>query len=293
MLFAAIDIGSNAGRLLFAQVYEENNNILVEKEALIRVPLRLGSETFVKGEIGQNKILDLINTFKAYKNLIEVYKPITFKACATSALREASNYAEIINMIFLETGIHIELIDGMTEASYVVANHSATLDESKLYFYIDVGGGSTEITVVYKNNPIASDSFKVGTVRFVNNLAIDTEYDRMKKFVKKFESYSVTKECVGSGGNINKLSKLFSAKDTNIISYNRLKEGSKFLKSLGLNERIIRLRLRPDRADVIIPAADIFLKIMKWSKSDIVHVPRIGLADGMIHEMYKEYRSKK
>lgn len=291
MLFAAIDIGSNAGRLLFAQVYEENNNILVEKEALIRVPLRLGGDTFIKGEIGQNKIIDLINTFKAYKNLIEVYRPVCYKACATSALREASNHSEIINMIFMETGIHIDLIDGKKEANYVVANHSCKMDPSKLYFYIDVGGGSTEITVIYKNDPIASDSFKVGTVRYVENLAIDEEFERMKKFVKKFQSYTVVKECVGSGGNINKLSKLFSAKDSKLITYTDLKDGAKQLSSLNLNDRIMKLRMRPDRADVIVPAADIFLKIMKWTKSELVHVPRIGLADGIIHELYNDYKA--
>ncbi|MEI7597193.1 MAG: exopolyphosphatase [Bacteroidota bacterium] len=286
MLFAAIDIGSNAGRLLIANVYNVNNIISIEKESLVRVPLRLGNDTFINGKIGESKIEDIINSFKSFAYLLKVYKPVAFKACATSAMREASNSDEVIDRVFKETGIQIHIIDGDDEAKYVFANHSSKQDPKTQYVYIDVGGGSTEITIVYNNKQIATHSFKIGTIRSINDAEMDEEFSRMKKFIKSNTDKYFPIECVGSGGNINKLSNVFSEKGKNTLSYQQLKKALDYLSSFTLEERIIKVGLRPDRADVIIPAAKIYLKAMKWAEADIIQVPKIGLADGIIHELY-------
>lgn len=293
-LFAAIDIGSNAGRLLFSRVYEtKDNKIITEKTSLIRVPLRLGEDSFSKSYISEEKEKNLINSFKAFKYLFEVYKPVSYIACATSALREAINGDKIIYNIRKETGIKVNIIDGLIEAEIICASHS--IDEGnpqQAYLYIDVGGGSTELSVIYENKLQIAESFKVGTVRLLNNEVKESAWKEMKNFLKDINEKYPNIVCVGSGGNINKLSKLFSPKGSRKLSIHSLSRGISELSAMTLEQRIA-LGLRMDRADVIVPAGQIFQFILHNLHCKSIDIPRIGLADGLIKILYYKYKQDK
>jgi exopolyphosphatase/guanosine-5'-triphosphate,3'-diphosphate pyrophosphatase len=226
----------------------------------------------------------------AYKLLMDVYKPLDYIACATSAMREASNSQLIIERIKNETGINIRIIDGIEEAKVIGATDN--LETGKKYsltMYVDVGGGSTEISVLRNHVFVDSGSFKLGTIRILNDKPHEDEWVRLKEWLNKFENDLGKIYLVGSGGNINKLSKLYSTQPDNSLSYPNLKQGYKTLNAMTLQQRIEEMGMRPDRADVIIPAAEIFLTIMKATKSDFIFVPRIGLSDGLIYTIYRKY----
>jgi exopolyphosphatase / guanosine-5'-triphosphate,3'-diphosphate pyrophosphatase len=293
MLFASIDIGTNAVRLLFSHVLTQNGESYVKKASLIRIPLRLGEDVFNHDRISEQKQQELIKTLMAFKLLIEVYQPLASRACATAAMREASNSAEIVERIRQETGIKVEVISGIQEAQLVAT--SDTIPHSKKYkykMYIDVGGGSTEISVLQDQDIIASGSFKIGTIRYLNNKIEEGEWDEMKSWLKEFRNDFGKILLIGSGGNINKIKKVYGNTSKQMLYYHELKHAYKHLSKYSLEERIVKLGLRPDRADVIIPASRIFIQIMKWTKAESIGVPRIGLADGLIRDLYNSYSQK-
>jgi exopolyphosphatase / guanosine-5'-triphosphate,3'-diphosphate pyrophosphatase len=293
MLFAAIDIGSNAGRLYFANVYEHDGLIIAEKASLVRIPLRLGEDAFKINKISEERVINLLKTLKAFKLLIEVYKPVNYIACATAAMREAENSAYIVERAKTETGIELEVISGLVEARIVGTTNSIPTDDNyNLTMYIDVGGGSTEISLVSKDHQIiASNSFKIGTLRMLNKNSINKEWDDLRKWLKDFKKDFGKIYCIGSGGNINKINKIYGTKPNDIVTYISLQNGYNQIRNLPISKRIEDLGMRPDRADVIVPAAQIFLTIMKWTKIDFIYVPKIGLSDGLIHVLYKNYKN--
>jgi len=293
MLFASIDIGSNAVRLFFANVYELKGKAVAEKASLIRIPLRLGEDVFETGCISDKRIENLMKTMNAFKLLMDVYKPVDYIACATSAMREACNGHQIIDKIKNETGINVRIIDGIEEAQVVCAtNNINTGKKYTLTMYVDVGGGSTEISMLRNHVLVGSGSFKLGTIRMLGDKVDEAEWVRMKEWFKNFRKDFGKIYIVGSGGNINKLSKLYSTQPDSSLSFPNLRQGYKKLFNMTLQQRIEEMGMRPDRADVIIPAAEIFLSIMKTTKSDFVFVPRIGLTDGLIYTVYKIHKEK-
>ena len=294
MLFASIDIGSNAVRLFFANVFETDGVPRIEKASLIRIPIRLGDDVFKIGTISENRIENLLKTLKAFNMLIDVYKPVDYIACATSAMREAENKIQIIERIKQETGIQVKIIDGIEEAMLVCSiDNILKAETDTLSVYIDVGGGSTEISILRNHVLVDSESFQIGTIRMLSNKVEKEEWERMIEWLKLYKNDFGKLYLVGSGGNINKLSKLYSSQLDFSLSFRDLKKGFKKLNSLTVQQRIDKMGLRPDRADVIVPAAEIFLAIMKTMKSQYIHVPRIGLSDGLIYFLYKTYKEKK
>lgn len=290
MIFAAIDIGSNAGRLLFSNITEINGVPKAEKASLIRIPLRLGFDVFDNGYISDEKTEDLMNTLKAFKLLIDVYRPVDYKACATSAMREAKNSKELIARIKKEIGIDLIVIDGIKEAKYVTANNNAFFDEKIPYImFIDVGGGSTEISLLHNNILIDSQSFNIGTIRLLHDSVLTSEWDRLADWLAKYKPIYKKIHIVGSGGNINKIKKLYGSQMDEFVSFERIAKAYKELNKLSVEQRISSLNLRPDRADVIVPAGKIFLEIHKILKIDKIFIPKIGLADGIIYSLYQKY----
>jgi exopolyphosphatase / guanosine-5'-triphosphate,3'-diphosphate pyrophosphatase len=292
--FAAIDIGSNAVRLLFCNVYDDNGEITFKKAELIRVPIRLGEDSFLNGKISSKKIEKLVTAMKAFKSLIEVYDAIDYRACATSAMRDAENRYDIVQRVRKEAGIKIEIIDGKTEADIIFSNHiEEHLDKSNNYLYIDIGGGSTEITLFSKNKAVVSQSFNIGTIRMLHN-QIDKEYwSYFKNWIEEISKGYKPLIAIGSGGNINKLFKMSGRKPNKALPTLKLKELYDLLESYSYDERIKVLGLNPDRADVIIPASKILLTVLKKADVEKVIVPQIGLSDGIVHQLYEKYLEKK
>lgn len=294
MKFAAIDIGSNAVRLLFSNVYEDNGKTYFKKTELIRVPLRLGEDSFLNGVISEKKADKLVTSMKAFKHLIDVYDAIDYRACATSAMRDADNRWDIIERVRKEAGIKIELIDGKTEADIVFSNHiEEHLDKNTAYLYIDIGGGSTEITLFSKNKAVVSQSFNIGTIRMLHN-QIDKEYwNYFKNWVKEITKGYKPMLAIGSGGNINKLYRMSGKKLNKPFATSKLKNIYELLASYTYEERINILGLNPDRADVIIPATKILLSILKNAEIEKIIVPQIGLSDGIVHQLYEKHMEMK
>lgn len=293
MLFASIDIGSNAVRLLFSNIFEDENGILSEKATIVRIPLRLGIDVFNTSEISETKVNDLLKTLQAFKLLIEVYKPIDYCICATAAMREANNSKDVCKQIKENTGFDVKIIDGLEEANIVCAfdNFKIPIDKS-ISMYIDVGGGSTEISFINEHKIIGSNSFRIGTIRMLNNKIEEQEWTRLNTWLKEYSIYFGKIFCIGSGGNINKINKVYGKKPSNILSLKKIEEAHHDLSKYSLKERIEVLGMRPDRADVIVPASEIFIKIMKLAKIKRIHVPKVGLADAMVILLYKEYKKK-
>ena len=290
MRLAAIDIGSNAARLLLSEVKMGNNGEPVfNKLNLVRVPLRLGFDVFENNEISKEKTGMVMQTMKAYKHLINAYGVTHVKACATSAMRDARNAQDIIRKIKLETGITIEVISGDAEASFIYENHIAeNMSKDDAYLYVDVGGGSTELTFFSNEKLVFKESFNIGTIRLLKNMVTDAHWDEMKDYIK-----SKTKEyrsviAIGSGGNINKIFSLSKKKDGKPLPFELLKDYYKELSAFTLEERMRIYKLREDRADVIVPALLIYINVMRWTDAKEIYVPRIGLADGLIQHLYKE-----
>ncbi len=286
--YAAIDIGSNAIRLLIANVIEqEGKPTLFRKNALVRVPIRLGEDVFINGEISVNNQKRMMDAMQAFALLMNAHQVISYRACATSAMRDASNGYAFAKAIKEKTTINIEIIDGEEEAKIIAATDlSSFIKEDKTYIYVDVGGGSTEITIYHMGAMIASRSFKIGTVRLLNELVTQEDWDQMKRWIaESCKNYDVV-EIIGSGGNINKVFKLSQRKAGKTLSYLFLSNLYKELMKMTYEERIINLALNPDRADVILPAIRIYLQAMKSSKAKQIAVPKIGLADGIIKSLY-------
>jgi exopolyphosphatase/guanosine-5'-triphosphate,3'-diphosphate pyrophosphatase len=278
-------------RLLINNVIEYNGVKLFKKVDIVRVPIRLGTEAFKEKNISEYTRKRLVQALHGYKHLIEAHEVVNYRGCATSAMREAKNGAEIIQQIKDETGIHIEIIDGKEEAEIIYANHIEKLiDDQQAYLYVDVGGGSTEITF-FKNGIVQnSKSFNIGTIRILNDMISTPMWEELHRWLEE-TLQGQTVQIIGSGGNINKVAKI-SRKDPNKpLSFDYLNNYYKILKSYTYEERIIELDLNPDRADVIIPAMKIFTSIMKWSKAKHIYVPKIGLADGIIKELEKNGKS--
>ncbi len=286
--FAAIDIGSNAIRLLTHNVIEEKGKATqFRKSALIRVPVRLGEDSFTVGEISEHNINRILKTMKAFKLLMEVAGVEKYRACATSAMREANNGNEVIASIAAETGIKIDVIDGKQEAAIIASTDlKEIIRPDQSYLYIDVGGGSTEFTLFTDGKIERSKSFKLGTVRLLNNMVGDETWNKLKDWITITVKNTSKLSIIGSGGNINKLHKMSGRKEGQPLSYIWLNAQYHFLESLSYEERIAELGLNPDRADVIIPATRIFLSAAKWSGAKKIHVPKIGLSDGIIKDLY-------
>ncbi|MET3113600.1 exopolyphosphatase/guanosine-5'-triphosphate,3'-diphosphate pyrophosphatase [Pedobacter sp. CG_S7] len=287
--YAAIDIGSNAVRLLIADIISKDNEFGFKKNTLVRVPLRLGDDAFLDHKISERKINDLLKTMIAFKNLMEVYQVSKYLACATSAMREAQNGNEIIALVKKETGLDLEIIQGQREANIIYANHiEENLDISKNYLYIDVGGGSTELSVFVNKVPVASRSFNIGTIRILDNQDKDETWEEMRLWIKEHTRDYKNMAGIGTGGNINKLFKMSREKEDMPLSLLKLKIMYNELNGYSLKERINILGLNPDRADVIIPAAEIYMTIMKWTGIKQIYIPRVGMADGIINLLIEE-----
>jgi exopolyphosphatase / guanosine-5'-triphosphate,3'-diphosphate pyrophosphatase len=287
LILAAIDIGSNAVRLLICEVVKRGKEVEFNKLNLLRIPVRLGFDVFEKGVIGSQKKKMLINTIKAFNNLMKVYEVDHYMACATSAMRDAENAKEIIKEIKIETSIEIEVITGELEAEIIYENHIAELlDKDKSYLYIDVGGGSTELTLYHKSNVVVQKSFNIGTVRILTKKVKDETWDEMKETLKEISKKYGNIIGIGSGGNINKLFSLSGSKSGKSMTYENMKDIYKEMEPLSIDERMKKYTLKQDRAEVIVPALSIYNAICKWSDITEIHVPKIGLADGLIHHLY-------
>lgn len=301
MKLASIDIGSNAVRLLLSDIYEgslpgrkSKGGPVFKRAELIRVPLRLGEDAFTTGRISKEKINKLVFAMKAFRNLMNAFDTRSYRACATASMREAKNSQNIIKRIWRETKIKIELIDGKTEAGIIYSNHvEKKLNKKNSYLYIDVGGGSTELTLFSKSKCLASQSFNIGTIRLLHNKVNKEYWDYFKAWVKLETKNIKPLIAIGSGGNINKLYKMSEKKNGKSVSYKKLKLLAEKIESYNYNQRIQVLGLHVDRADVIVPASKIVLAVMKTACIDEMIVPQIGLADGLIHELYEEHRRKK
>jgi len=289
---AAIDIGSNAARLLVTEVTdEENNKPCFTKLSLIRVPLRLGFDVFETGKISDKKIELFLETMRGFLHISNAYEVKAMKACATSAMRDAANSKEIISLVKEATGIEIEVISGSFEASLVFENHIAeNLDKEHSYLYIDVGGGSTELTFFCNNELIFKESFNIGTIRLLKNQVPDSSWDQMKGVVKNKTKGFKTVVAIGSGGNINKVFSLSKRKDGKPLSLDLLRDYYKELSNVSLHDRISIYKLKEDRADVIVPALKIYLTVMRWAGADEIYVPKIGLADGLIQHLWQQVK---
>ena len=294
MRIAAIDIGSNAARLLINEVTEPpKGKPQFTKLNLLRIPLRLGIDVFTKGEIGADRKQMVIDSMNVFSNLMKIYKVEHFRACATSAMRDAKNGQEIIEQVKKFSGIEIEIISGDEEAALVFENHVAdALDKNTAYLYIDVGGGSTEL-MFYENGKMAYEkSFNIGTIRLLNGLVTDDLWNEMKEAIRKNINSKKPIFAIGSGGNINKIFSMSKTKDGKPMSNTYLKKYYKEMNELTITERMDQFNLREDRADVLVPALQIFNNVMSWSDIDKIFVPKISVADGLIHSIYEGLQKK-
>jgi exopolyphosphatase / guanosine-5'-triphosphate,3'-diphosphate pyrophosphatase len=292
MILAAIDIGSNAARLLITEVTAaDNKEPVFNKLNLIRVPLRLGFDVFELGHIPKAKTGMILQTMKAYKHLLNAYGVEHVIACATSAMRDARNSADIIRKVKLETGISIEVISGEMEAGLIYENHVAEhLDIDHSYMYIDVGGGSTELSFFSNGILTFKESFNIGTIRLLKDMVKEKNWDEMKEGIKMATKGQKEVVAIGSGGNINKIFSMSKRKDPKPLSLELLRDYYKELNSVSLEERMRLFKLRPDRADVIVPALLIYINAMRWAGAGEIYVPRKGLVDGLIQHLWDEVK---
>ena len=285
--FAGIDIGSNAVRLLIKCLNEPDSIEPLSKVQLVRVPLRLGEEAFTEGRISKKKGKQLVSLMKAYKELMEIYEVEAFRACATSAMRDAANGPELVEKIFEKTGINIEIIEGREEARLISADLMRTLSgkDDATFLYVDVGGGSTELNIVHEGELIDSRSFNLGTIRQISGMVRDEEREAFVTYLKELSEKYPKLHLVGTGGNINKLLRLGAPAERaniNVLPVESLRHVAERLRPLTPEERMLLFRLKPDRAEVIVPAADIFLTVASITSSTEIIVPTKGLADGIV-----------
>lgn len=294
-IYAAIDIGSNAVRLLISTITEkEGMDTNFRKTSLVRVPIRLGADVFLKKKVSEKNACRMVDTMHAFSLLMKSHGVEKYKACATSAMREAENGTEIASLIHEKTGIEIEIIDGSHEAAIIAATDLHALIQNDCnYLYVDVGGGSTEYTLYSNGKTVASRSFKVGTVRMMEDLVEHKTWEEMQQWVKETTKNFEDIDLIGSGGNINNIFKTSGKKEGKPLSLKYLKDYDEKLNSYTYEERITELDLKNDRADVIIPASKIYLNSMKWAKANRIFVPKIGLADGIIKSLYNSSKRKR
>jgi exopolyphosphatase/guanosine-5'-triphosphate,3'-diphosphate pyrophosphatase len=290
MRLAAIDIGSNAARLLISQILKDaDGQPVFSKLHLCRVPLRLGIDVFSEGVISKARMGMVLQTMKAYKHLMNAYQVDHLIACATSAMRDAKNAQEILRKIKMETGIDIKVISGSDEAAYIYENHTAEhMDKNGDFLYIDVGGGSTELTYFSRGKLTYKHSFNIGTIRLLKEQITEDDWEEMKTAIKKNLKTNTNIITIGSGGNINKIFSLSKRKDGKSLSLDTLRDYYREFSSFSMDERMIRYNMREDRADVIIPALQIYINAMRWAESSEIYVPKIGLADGLIQHLYAQ-----
>ncbi len=293
MKLAAIDIGSNAARLLITEVIEKED-VSFNKLNLFRIPLRLGFDVFETGMISAEKTDMLIQTLKAFRHLINAYEVSAIKACATSAMRDAKNADKILSLVKKDTGLEIEIISGESEANIIYENHIAeNMDKDHSYMYIDVGGGSTEVSIFGNGKLSFKKSFNIGTIRMLKKLVSDNEWDFMKDEIKQATRTHKDIVAIGSGGNINKIFSMSKKKDGKPLNIELLRDYYKELNAFSIEDRITYYNLREDRADVIVPALQIYINVMRWAGSEEIYVPKIGLADGLIHHLWEEILEKR
>ena len=290
---AAIDIGSNAIRILIANVVQEvGDHPVYMKSEMIRVPIRLGQDSFTVGEISKKNMKRVVKAMKAFRLIMKVNGVKHYMACATSALRESNNALELITQVKKKSKIKIEVIDGRKEAEII--SNTTILDsfgQNRNYLYVDVGGGSTEFSVLQDGKRIISKSFKTGTVRMINNMVNEKVWFEIEKWIQTHTAGIEKIALLGSGGNINKIFKLSNTKEGKPLTFIKINTFYQDLKMLTYEQRILKYNLNLDRADVILPALEIYLKALKWSGATKVFVPKIGLADGMIKMMYKKFNA--
>ncbi len=287
--YAAIDIGSNAIRLLLCNVVYEHDEPHFKKSELIRIPLRLGEDVFNNGRVSYQKMQKFFKTMAAFKLLMEVFDPVAYRACATASLRDALNGEEMVKLVKRDYGMKIEIISGREEADLIFSNHvEERLNKNQSYLYIDVGGGSTELTLFSEGRSLVSQSFDIGTIRWLQNKVIKEKWNEFKDFVRTITHHRQPLTAIGSGGNINKIFKILGRKDSQSLSFGKIKELYSELKSHTIEERMEIWKLNPDRADVIVPAAKIFLSVMKAGEIEEIIIPQIGLVDGIVHELHEK-----
>ncbi len=293
--YGAIDIGSNAVRLLIATVIErEGKDTVFKKTSLVRVPIRLGEDVFMHNTISEVNVKRLTDTMNAFKLLMQTHKVTKYRACATSAMREADNGAEVVKKIYKQSGVSIQIIDGDDEATIIASTDIRDLIVAdKTFLYVDVGGGSTEFTIFSNGQTVTSKSFKLGTVRLINDMVEDTMWEEVEHWIKK-ETKQYTKiSLIGSGGNINSIFKQSGKSQGKSLSFIYLSSYYEYIQNYSFEDRVVELDMNPDRADVIIPATRIYLSAMKWSRARKIYIPKIGLSDGIIKGLYKEEQAKK
>lgn len=291
--FSAIDIGSNGIRLLFARIVENvSNKPFLIKESLIRMPLRLGQDVFTDGKISAANSEKFLKTMKGFKNLIDAYEPISYRACATAAMRNAKNGQDLLGLVKSKTNIRIEIIDGLEEAALILSkNINKYLKTDNNYIHIDVGGGSTELSIIQDNEAKISKSFSIGSVRLLQGKVNDHSWQDMRSWVKKNLKNINVENAIGSGGNINKIASMLGKKKGSYVEFDQIREIINDVIVKNFDQRITQLGLRPDRADVIEHASKIYLKCMKWAGVRKILVPQSGLADGIIEKLYSTYKS--
>ena len=288
--FAAIDVGSNAMRLFFCRVLENGEGPTFIKESMIRMPLRLGHDAFTENKISDETCDKFVNTMYGFNSLMQAYEPISFKACATEAMRQASNGLDLVDRVKEETGINLNIITGKEEANIIISTHiDRYLQTDQHCLYVDVGGGSTELTLIKNKETLFSKSFSIGSVRLLEEQVSADDWSTMKEWVVDKTSTITNIQSIGSGGNINKILTLLEKSKGKSVSFKEIKSIIKKIKPFSIHDRIVKLGLRPDRADVIVHAGKIYSKCMKWSGANNMIVPQVGLADGMISQLYDNY----
>lgn len=295
MKFASVDIGSNAVRLLLSQALNNGGDPFFSKDSLVRIPIRLGEDVFTEGFISEEKREKLVTAMTGFKYMIDAYRPVDFMACATAAMREATNGKDIIGEIKERSGMDIQIISGKREAQIICSSHieQQLSSSERSYLNIDVGGGSTEITLFSQDRVIISESFNIGAVRILKNRVTDHQWNIMRSWIKEYvKTHDRSLEAIGSGGNINKLYKFSGKKGQTYLSYKKVQQIFNYLNSFSFDERVRTLKLHTDRADVIIPATATFIKVMKWANIKKIHVPQIGLADGIVRVLYEKHNTK-
>jgi len=291
MKFAAIDIGTNAVRLLIKEIVVKNGELRISKVSFTRVPLRLGEDVFETGNISEKKARNLVKVMRAFWYLMDVYEIEWFKVCGTSAMREAGNVDYVLDIIKKEANITIELIDGQQEADLIFRNFSVASFKSKSdYLYIDVGGGSLELTLIRNGKRLRGKSFQIGTLRVIKGIVRDGEWDAVEEFVKHESKNGESIMAIGTGGNINRLQRIILNPKNQPILISKIEKITEDLRSYTFKEMVEKFSLKPDRADVIIPAADIYLRIMKLAGAKEIIVPKVGLSDGIILKVHEEYQ---
>ena len=289
--FAAIDVGSNAMRLFFCRVLENGHEPTFIKESMIRMPLRLGHDAFTENIISDETCNKFVNTMHGFNSLIQAYDPISFKACATEAMRQATNGLDLVTRVKEETGINLNIITGKEEANIIISTHiDRYLQTDQHFLYVDVGGGSTELTIIKNKKTLFSKSFSIGSVRLLEGQVTEDDWRMMKEWIVDKTSTVTNIKSIGSGGNINKILTLLEKSKGKSVTVQEIKSIIKKIKPFSIYDRIVKLELRPDRADVIVHAGKIYSKCMKWSGANNMIVPQVGLADGIISQLYADSR---